>query len=89
METVIKTPIDYNIVKQKIEESKLKNVGNASIREMLALINAIEKETGVKFIRMEMGIPGLPASEIGIEAEIKALKSGIANSYPNIEGIPQ
>jgi aspartate/methionine/tyrosine aminotransferase len=89
METLVKTPIDYNIVKKKIEESNLKSVGNASIREILALINNIEKEAGAKFIRMEMGIPGLPASQIGIEAEIKALKSGIANSYPNIEGIPQ
>jgi aspartate/methionine/tyrosine aminotransferase len=89
METLIKTPIDYNIVRQKIEESNLKNVGKASIREILALINNIEKECGTKFIRMEMGIPGLPASVTGIEAEIKALKSGIANKYPNIEGIPE
>jgi aspartate/methionine/tyrosine aminotransferase len=89
METLVKTPIDYNIVKRKIEESNLKSVGNASIREILALVNNIEKETSSKFIRMEMGIPGLPASEIGIEAEIEALKSGIANKYPNIEGIPE
>jgi aspartate/methionine/tyrosine aminotransferase len=89
METIIKTPVDYTIVKQKIAESKLKNVGKASIREILALINNIEKECGIKFIRMEMGIPGLPACEIGIEAEIKALKSGIASKYPNIEGIPE
>jgi aspartate/methionine/tyrosine aminotransferase len=89
METIVKTPIDYNLVRRKIQESKLKNVGKASIREVLALINSIEKESPEKFIRMEMGVPGLPASEIGIEAEIKALKSGIANKYPNIEGIPE
>ncbi len=83
------TPIDYNIVKQKIEESKLPCVGKASIREIRSLINAIEKESGKKFIRMEMGVPGLPASEIGINAEIEALKKGIANSYPEIEGIPE
>ena len=83
----INTPIDFNIVKQKIEESKLPSVGKASIREVRSLINSIEKETGKKFIRMEMGVPGLPASEIGVNAEIEALKKGVANAYPEIEGI--
>lgn len=88
-ELLINTPIDPNLVKEKIKESQLKTVGKASIREILALINSIEKESEVKFIRMEMGIPGLPACEIGIEAEAKALSSGIASKYPNIEGLPE
>jgi aspartate/methionine/tyrosine aminotransferase len=87
--TLIQTPIDYNLVKCKIEESKLKNVGKASIREIRALINSIEKEGKVKFIRMEMGVPGLPACPIGIEAEAKALKSGVGSIYPDIEGLPE
>ena len=37
---------------------------------------------------MEMGVPGLPASHIGIEAEKEALNKGLASIYPNIEGIP-
>jgi aspartate/methionine/tyrosine aminotransferase len=85
----INTPIDFNIVKQIIAESKLPNVGKASIREIRALINEIEKASGKDFIRMEMGVPGLPASEIGINAEIAALKKGVASSYPDIEGIPE
>lgn len=85
----INTPIDFNIVKQKIEESKLPNVGKASIREIRTLINQIEKASGKKFIRMEMGVPGLPASKIGIDAEIEALKRGVANAYPEIEGITE
>jgi aspartate/methionine/tyrosine aminotransferase len=89
METLVKTPIDYNIVRQKIKESKLKNIGKASIREVLALINNIEKATNIKFVRMEMGVPGLPACSIGIEAEKHALESGIASKYPNIEGLPE
>ncbi|NOS85745.1 MAG: pyridoxal phosphate-dependent aminotransferase [Ignavibacteria bacterium] len=83
------TPIDFNIVKQKIEESKLPSVGKASIREVRSLINSIEKASGKKFIRMEMGVPGLPASEIGVNAEIEALKKGVANAYPEIEGITE
>jgi aspartate/methionine/tyrosine aminotransferase len=83
------TPIDINLVKSKIIESKLPNVGKASIREILNLINRIEKESPVKFIRMEMGIPGLPSIPIGIEAETKALQTGITSKYPLIEGIPE
>lgn len=89
MNDTIITPIDYNLVKEKISESNLKNVGKASIREIRTLINNIEKESGSKFIRMEMGIPGLPALKYGIDAEKKALDSGIASLYPNIEGLPE
>ena len=49
------TPINYEIVKQKIEESKLPNVGRSSIREIKRLIDNIESATGDRFIRMEMG----------------------------------
>jgi aspartate/methionine/tyrosine aminotransferase len=82
------TPIDFNIVKQKIAESKLPNVGRASIREIKKLINQIELASGKKFIRMEMGIPGIPASKHGVNAQIEALKNGVAALYPDIEGIP-
>ena len=53
--------------------------GASSIREIVHLVNKIEEETGVKFIRMEMGVPGLPANQIGIDAEIAALKRGVAS----------
>jgi len=36
---------------------------------------------------MEMGVPGLPAPEIGINAEIEALKSGVGSLYPDIAGL--
>lgn len=81
------TPINYEIVKSKIKESGLKSVGKASIREIKKLIDAIEKATGEKFIRMEMGIPGLPPTQIGVEAEIEALQRGVAAIYPDIFGI--
>ncbi|MBQ5509542.1 MAG: pyridoxal phosphate-dependent aminotransferase, partial [Prevotella sp.] len=43
----------------------------------------------VEFIKMEMGIPGLPASQVGVDAQIKALEDGIAHSYPDIQGYPE
>lgn len=82
------TPINFDVVTRKIKESKLENVGKASIREIKKLIDEIEKETGDKFVRMEMGIPGLPAAKIGVDAEIAALIKGVANTYPDIQGIP-
>ena len=81
------TPINYEIVKAKIEESKLSNIGKASIREIKRLIDNIENATGDRFIRMEMGVPGLPPAKIGIEAEILALRSGVAAIYPDVDGI--
>ncbi len=82
------TPINYEVVERHIRESRIKNIGKASIREIKRLINGIEKETGEKFIRMEMGVPGLPATEIGVNAEIEALNRGVAAIYPDIEGTP-
>lgn len=38
---------------------------------------------------MEMGVPGLPAAKVGVEAEIKALQAGAASIYPNINGLPE
>lgn len=82
------TPIEYDIVQKHIKECGLKNVGNASIREIKKLINQIETETGIKYIRMEMGIPGIKPSQIAIQSEIEALQSGVAGLYPDIDGLP-
>jgi aspartate/methionine/tyrosine aminotransferase len=87
--TTKNTPIDYQIVNQKIKESKLENVGSASIREIKKLIDEIEKATGEKFVRMEMGVPGLPPTKVGVDAEIQALKKGVASIYPDIFGIKE
>ena len=83
------TPIDYQIVSQKIKESNLDSPGVASIREIKKLVDQIEKASGEKFVRMEMGIPGLPPTQVGVDAEIEALKKGVAAIYPDIFGIPQ
>jgi aspartate/methionine/tyrosine aminotransferase len=83
------TPIPYNVVKEKIEASALPKVGRATIREIVRLVNEIESATGQKFIRMEMGVPGLEPASVGIEAEIEALRRGVASKYPMIDGVPE
>lgn len=84
-----KTPIDFSIVSQKIKESGIPVVGRAKIREIVRLVNDIEQATGESFIRMEMGVPGLPPAQVGVNAEIEALKNGVASLYPMIDGIPE
>lgn len=81
------TPLDYDIVKQKIAESGLPGIGQASIREIKKLIDQIESATNEKFVRMEMGIPGLPPIKIGVDAQKNALDKGVAAIYPDIFGI--
>lgn len=83
------TPINPEVVEAKLAEMNLADMNKASIREVVEAVNKIEAATGKKFVRMEMGVPGLPAAAVGIEAEIKALKSGFASLYPNINGIPE
>ena len=84
-----KTPIDPELVNKVLADNGIKEVGKASIREIKRLINDIESASGVKFVRMEMGIPGIPACKVGVEAQIKALQDGIATIYPDLDGTPE
>ena len=79
--------VKKEIIDQKIKQLRIPEVGKASIREIVALINLVEEETGVKYIRMEMGVPGIPPAEIGVQAEIEALYKGVASIYPMVDGI--
>lgn len=83
------TPIDNAIVSRLIKESGLECLGTATIREIVRLVNRIEEETGEKFIRMEMGVPGLEVAPVGIAGEKKALDRGVASKYPMIEGVKE
>ena len=86
---VQKTPIDKELVDHIVKESGIAAPGKASIRELTSLVNKIEAESKQKFIRMEMGVPGIEPSSIAINAEIEALHSGVASQYPMLEGIPK
>jgi aspartate/methionine/tyrosine aminotransferase len=80
-------PISPELITQLAKSIGIPAPGLASIREISHLAYKIEEKTGIKFIRMEMGVPGLPAPSIGVDAEIAALKDGVAAIYPNISGI--
>ena len=82
------TPVDYQAVRRAIEASALPDFGKATIREVVAISKQLERETGTEFIHMEMGVPGLKAAQVGVDAEIEALRGGIASVYPDINGAP-
>lgn len=67
----------------------LPQVGKGTIREIVRLVSNIEQASGQRFVRMEMGVPGLEPPQIAIEAEMAALRSGVASKYPVIDGIPE
>lgn len=82
-------PISSDLVTALTKISDIRSLESASIREIVHLVNLLEEKTGVKYVRMEMGVPGLPAPSIGIEAEIAALKKGVAAIYPDISGLKE
>ncbi|MBO4614243.1 MAG: pyridoxal phosphate-dependent aminotransferase [Bacteroidales bacterium] len=83
------TPICDTVIQEQCRKLGINNIGKSTIREIVGLVNCIEKETGEKFVRMEMGVPSLKPPKIGTEAEIKALNDGVAAIYPMVDGVPE
>ena len=82
-------PFDRAVVARIIESLPF-DVRNASIREMSRLVDTLESELSVRFIRMEFGIPGLPTSDIAVNAEIAALRDRrVGHIYAPFDGIPE
>jgi aspartate/methionine/tyrosine aminotransferase len=81
------TPIKAEVVNEVIDAFGIHPAGKSTIRELVKIVNDIESLTGEEFIRMEMGVPGLDPTFVGVEAEMIALRRGVASKYPNIEGI--
>jgi len=89
MKEKMETPINKDIVDGLIAQLGIQDFAKATIREVKQVAAMAEKESGIEFIKMEMGIPGLPAAQVGVDAQIKSLKDGIAHSYPDIQGYPE
>ena len=82
-----KFPLDRNAIQRIVGAQKV-DLRTASIREVNRLVDALEKDFGVKFIRMEFGIPGLPVPAIALEAEAHALRERkVGNLYAPFDGI--
>ena len=79
--------IEPQIIDSIVKELEIEDIAKASIRQVGAIVRTVEQRTGVEYIHFEMGIPGLPPSEVGVRAECEALESGVASVYPIIDGI--
>ena len=77
------------LVEEAARKMKVANLQEATIGEVLLVASHLEKETGIPFIRMDQGSPGLPANRIGIEAEKAALDRGVGATYPAAAGVQE
>ena len=77
------------VVAQVVDELKVANLEQATIGEVLLVASCLEELTGIPFIRMDQGSPGLPANRIGIEAEKAALDRGVGSQYPAAAGVAE
>ena len=55
------------LVEKAVKELHIANLAQATIGDVLLVAQYLEKETGIPFIRMDQGSPGLAANQIGIE----------------------
>lgn len=82
------SPFDTDSISRIISRMNIAHIGKATIREVVAVVNAVEAESGEQFVRMEMGVPSLEPPQIGVEAEKAALDAGVASKYPMLDGLP-
>lgn len=77
------------LVDEIVDRLNITDLENATIGEILLVASALEEKTGIPFIRMDQGSPGLPPNRVGIEAEKAALDSGIVSQYPAAAGVAE
>ncbi len=77
------------LVARAAQELHIANLSTATIGEVLLIAQYLERETGIPFIRMDQGSPGLPVNHYGVEAEKAALDRGVGSQYPAADGVPE
>ena len=77
------------LVARAVEELHIADLSHATIGEVLLVAQYLEKATGIPFIRMDQGSPGLPVNQRGVEAEKAALDRGVGSQYPAAAGVAE
>ena len=77
------------LVSRAVSDLHIADLSQATIGEVLLTAQYLEKETGIPFIRMDQGSPGLPVNRYGVEAEKAALDRGVGSQYPAAAGVPE
>lgn len=86
---IMKQMVDNVALASVLEQMGIEDISRATIRQSGEIARTLERNADVEFLHLEMGIPGLPPSQVGVEAECEALRSGIASVYPNMMGTPE
>ena len=77
------------LVDKAVRELHIADLSRATIGEVLLVAQYLEKQTGIPFVRMDQGSPGLPVNQYGVEAEKAALDRGVGSQYPAAAGVPE
>ena len=77
------------LVAEACRVQSVADLSTATIGEVLLVAQYLEQKTGIPFIRMDQGSPGLPINTFGVEAEKRALDSGIGSQYPAAAGVSE
>ena len=77
------------LVEKAVSDLHIADLSKATIGEVLLTAQYLEKATGIPFVRMDQGSPGLPVNRFGVEAEKKALDRGVGSQYPAAAGVPE
>ena len=77
------------LVEKAVRELHIADLSKATIGEVLLVAQYLENATGIPFIRMDQGSPGLPVNQLGVEAEKAALDRGVGSQYPAAAGVPE
>jgi len=79
-------PVNKTVIDSIVKEMRV-DMKNASIRQINLIVGAVEKKLGVKFIRMEFGVPGLRAEQKAYDYECYLMQNEKVNSdYPPFNG---
>ncbi len=85
----MKQPISQQVIQDILDQHDIADISKATIRQSVAVGAALEKIAGDPFVHLEIGVPGIEACPIGIDAQKEALDRGVASVYPVISGLPE
>ena len=77
------------LVAEACRVNNIADLSTATIGEILLAAQYLEQKTGIPFVRMDQGSPGLPVNRYGVEAEKRALDKGVGSQYPAAAGVPE
>jgi aspartate/methionine/tyrosine aminotransferase len=72
-----------------LDGMQINDIAHATIRQCVNAAQELERISGENFVHLEFGVPGIKASQFGVDMQKLALDAGIASVYPPTAGIPE